>query len=440
MAVERDIKAQRVRRWERKRGQDDRDRRLRELMKRKKAGRRFERSSELLLRDVALRDRTPALRDAAAELWEAVRRTKLLDVNRARRSGWPEPAGRFVYGLGRLAMHVGDWVRRPGTWSAKTHNVDRLFASLLGHLLCRYPVPAFFESAWFGKFQRAKRERRWYVRLGHGQSLRGAPGLPIELTRRAAHLLQFVPAGLTVRQGLRWAQLRAMGADDRLVTALLATPVGTDFARDAFWLTVVRFFIDHPMLDREQVGPIVDYLDHRRHVPEPAVLMDGRLMEPGPAEPNLTMRGRSPERLLRSVGQWHRALATGVFWQEPRSWKSCGVPGLLRTEGRGPGAVTWRLTELYHSGALVAEGRALHHCVASYSSSCASGRTAIYSLTRMKAGDTTHELTVELLVKARRVVQARGHCNALPKGAAWRVLGVWAQEAGVELGAGLLLG
>ncbi|MEM6551469.1 MAG: PcfJ domain-containing protein [Planctomycetota bacterium] len=435
MAVERDIKAQRVRRWERKRGQDDRDRRLRELMKRKKAAQKRELASSLLLQEVPEKHRTPGCVEAVAVLWEAVQSTKLLKRSGERRAGWPMPDASYLYGLGQLSVQHRHWVRSPAGWVPRTHNVERQFASLAAHLFCRYPVPACFGSAWFNRSKRsAAVEQRWYIRLGQGKSLRGAPGLPLELTRRAAHLLQEAPATLTILQALRWAQLRAMGADDRLVTVLLESPMGTNFRRDAFWLTVARFFVAHPMLDRAQVGPIVDYLHDRRHRAQPAMLVEGRLVEPGPAQPNLSMQGRSPETLLRQVRQWHGRLARGSVQHVPRSWKPCGIAGLSRVEGTGRRKVLWRVRELCDSRELLAEGRAMRHCVASYADSCARGFSAIYSMTRTTEGGVEPVLTLEVVVAGRRIVQARGRCNELPTPEARRVMQVWARHAGLVLG------
>lgn len=434
MAVRGDIKAQRVRRWERKQAAGRQDRVLRELLKQKKAARKQERGYALILQQVPQKRRAEACEAAAAALWEAVRRTKLLAPGQQTQAGWPVPEPSYLYALGQLVLQHRQWLRRPGSWVVRTHNADRQFVSLTEHLLCRYPVPACFGSAWFNRSPRmASREQGWFIRLGLGKSLRGASGLPVELTRRAAHLLQSAPAMLTIPQVLRWAQLRAMQADDRLVSALLESPMGTDFKRDDFWLTVARFFIAHPMLDRAQVGPIVDFLHDQRHRDQPAMLVEGRLVEPGPAQPNLSMQGRSPQTLLRQVRRWHGRLARVGAHHVPRSWRSCGIAGLQRVEGTGQRKVLWRLRELCDSRELLAEGRAMRHCVASYADSCAWGFSAIYAMTRSTEQQTDAVLTVEVLVRARRIVQARGRCNALPTPEARRVLQVWSREAGLAI-------
>ena len=428
-------KAQRVKRWERKQKQGEKDRRVQKLLKERKQERKAQRGPALILGHATRKLTNARYTEAVSALWEAARHSKLVEPGRMAKSGWPRPENSYLHGLAQLAARHESWVRKPASWRAHTHNADRQFASLARHLLCWYEVPRCFESAWFNTHKAgARQEQSWYIRLGRGESLRGAKGLPIELTRKAAHLLPEAPGSLTIRQALRWAQLRALGAEPALVEALLASSMATDFTRDDFWLTVVRFFVNHPMLDRAQVGPIVDYLDDQRHRDRPTMLIDGRLVEPGPAQPNLSMRGRSPDTLLRQVRQWHARLARGSRHHVPTQWRSSGVPGMTRVEGDGPNAVLWGLRELCDSRELLAEGRTMRHCVGSYASSCARGHVAIFSMTRTKGNATAPVLTVEVQVAARQIVQARGKDNVRAIPDLMRVLGVWAQEAGLTIG------
>ncbi|MEM1107958.1 MAG: PcfJ domain-containing protein [Planctomycetota bacterium] len=426
-------KAQRVKRWERKQKQGERDRRLQKLLKEKKQAKKAERGPALILKHATKKLTNARYLAAVDELWDAARRSKLAEPDRTR-AGWPEASATYLFALAQLAQRHESWVRRPNTWDVRTHNADRQFASLARHLLCDYAVPGCFESAWFNPAKSAARkEQSWYIRLGRGESLRTAKGLPCELTRKAAHFVARAPDRLTIRQAFRWGQLRAMDADPALIDALLASAVGTDFKRDGFWLTVVRFFVNHPMLDRAQVGPIVDYLHHQRYTNQPAMLIDGRVVEPGPAQPNLSMRGRSPEALLRQVRRWHGRLARLNDHATPRHWRSCGVPGLTRVEGDGPKAVLWGLQELCDSRELIAEGRRMRHCVATYVSSCARGFVGIYSMTRTQGSEIKPVLTVEVKVAERQIVQARGKDNVRATPDQMRVLGIWAQEAGLKV-------
>ena len=41
--------------------------------------------------------------------------------------------------------------------------------------------------------------------------------------------------------------------------------LGQEFGHEDFWLTVLRFFIANPVLDRRHVGPIVDFLQYQKY-------------------------------------------------------------------------------------------------------------------------------------------------------------------------------
>ena len=58
---------------------------------------------------------------------------------------------------------------------------------------------------------------------------------------------------------------------------------------NGFWLSVWRWFLRNPMLDRNQYGPIVDYIDNRKFMP---VAKDDGSMEP--LDPGFSMKRRDP--------------------------------------------------------------------------------------------------------------------------------------------------
>ena len=110
------------------------------------------------------------------------------------------------------------------------------------------------------------------------------------------------------------------------------------------------------------------------------------------------------------------------------------MPGFERYEGDGRTRRRFAVTELLTAAALDAEGAAMRHCVGSYAGSCASGRSAIFSLTLESGGTRERRLTVEVAPATRQVVQARGKLNALAAGTDARVLRAWAIQAGLTLG------
>jgi hypothetical protein len=154
------------------------------------------------------------------------------------------------------------------------------------------------------------------------------------------------------------------------------------------------------------------------------------------------MQRRDPVTLVRQVEAWHRQLARvripsyGVAYDV--AWRSCGIAGYDRVEGDGSSRRHVRITELLSSAQLRAEGDAMRHCVATYTGSCHSGRTAIYSLTVEQRAGKERLLTIEVSVQDRRITQARGRMNQMPTPLAERVLRAWATTTSVRFGHGVL--
>lgn len=339
----------------------------------------------------------------------------------------------YIAALIALARHRTDWIRPLDEWKPRSHNVRNQFASLVRHLLARYPIPAFMDAAWFkGESLNANQQRQWFIHLGRGENIRTAD-LPLAYTKRMSHHFMQAPGGLTVEAALRWGQIHALGGNAALVQAVVATDLGKGFQHDEFWATVLQFFIANPMLDRSHVGPIVDYIQHLKFKSGDTVIVHGRIERQPPAQPNFTMKGRTAEALLRQVERWHEILAKK---DQPRAeWLASGISGFEFIEGseKGENLRVWTLTELLSSKALTAEGRAMKHCVASYARSCAYGATSIWALEVESIEGRRKVLTVEVNRRTRTICQARGKCNVAPGEKHRGILRRWAEQAQLTL-------
>ena len=253
------------------------------------------------------------------------------------------------------------------------------------------------------------------MHLANGGNIRDLE-TPIRLTRRMAHLFGRAPRLGTLEKSMRWAQVIGMGGNDALAQAILKTRLGRNYKNDEFWNTVVLFLVNNAMMDPTWVGPIVDYVHNMKFAPRRVVQEGGGVEEISPPQPNFTMKGRSATKLLRQVEAWHGHLSREQF-VDFQSWQACGVrPLTLEDETPELGPVRWTAQELLSSWELAAEGRAMSHCVVSYSNQCADGNTAIWSLCAQPQGapEREHIMTVALDIKERAVTQARGRYNALP--------------------------
>jgi hypothetical protein len=263
----------------------------------------------------------------------------------------------------------------------------------------------------------------WWLHVASGQNLRTAEGLPFPLTKKAAHHALEAPGDLPVAAALRWGQVLALGGDARAARGVLATRLGRELGQqEEFWETVLRWFVQHPLLDPAQYGPIVDYVREQRFVVAPG--------QATPAQPNLRMKDRDPAALLRAVDTWHARLGRSRPGT-PRSWAPHPrVHEWSRSEKLRDGReVEHVIVQLLTSDDLVAEGRRMSHCVASYAGSCARGDLSIWSLRRIDPDGTwTPLVTIELDHRRNEVVQAKAAYNEPPTRAAWALVERWLRE------------
>jgi hypothetical protein len=290
------------------------------------------------------------------------------------------------------------------------------------------------DSAWFkGVAEQAQQQQRWFLHVGRGENIRTAD-LPLPYTKRMAHHFMQAPGDFTIAAALRWGQIHALGGDARLVRAVVGTRLGTNFEQDEFWTTVLSFLIANPMLDLAHVGPIIDFIHHQKFLPQEVVVAPGVVERKPPPQPDLTMKGRSAASLLRQVEAWHCRLAKV---QQPQAdWPASGITPLEFIEGseRGGNIRIWTIRELLSTKALVAEGRAMKHCVGSYARSCAHGVCSIWTLEAETFEGRSKLLTIEVQNGTRLICQARGKCNAMPAEKHRGILRRWAEMAGLQLG------
>jgi hypothetical protein len=338
-----------------------------------------------------------------------------------------------VEALVNLSRFRGAHIRRVGDWPGTSASWRPVVSSLAQHLVCAYRVPPFLAASWYATDDAyAERKREWFVAHARGASFRSLD-LPIAMTRKMEHIFLTSRDHLAIEHGMRRAELLALGASDELVQAVLATQSATGLGNGAFWRTVWMFLIANACaIDLAQIGPMIDFIQAIRHERVAVETPDGIVLR-DPPQPSFSMRGRTAQSMLRLMQDWHRSLGLangGLTWAP-----SPLQPMLMEEPPEDPSAppVVWQLMELTNGAQLRAEGIALHHCVASYADRCWRGASRIWSLRVRRGEKVRHVLTIEVDMKRRVVIQARGWDNRAPSGKPLRLLQDWAVRERVRL-------
>ncbi len=332
------------------------------------------------------------------------------------------PGVESLLNLSRLtSVHV----RRVADWSGTSASWRAAVRGLAQHLVCTYAVPSFLAASWYAvddPYAEAKRE--WFIAHARGASFRSLD-LPMAMTRRMEHIFLMSHDHLTIEHAMRRAELLGLGASDALVRAVLATGPATDLRNGQFWRSVWTFLITNGRaIDVTHVGPLIDFIQAIRHLRLSIETPDG-IVRRDPPLPSFSLKGRTVQSMLRLMQQWHRGLgmASGGLTWAPSALR----PMVLEEPARDPTSppIVWHLMELTNSAQLRTEGAALRHCVASYADRCWRGPSRIWSL-RARRGETwRHTLTIEVDMKQRAVVQARGWRNRPASGKPLRLLQDW---------------
>jgi hypothetical protein len=296
-----------------------------------------------------------------------------------------------------LAERYTQRVREVTDWKPKSSNVYRQLTGLVQHLFDRYGnTPEWLIESWTRPtlVEDGVNLPDLTIHLGKGQSLRSFPGLPVALNKRLEHGMRQAPAGCTFREALRYAQLAARNALAWWGVVMESRLGRAPLVDDDFWLGVVDFFLATPMVDPRHFGPVCDWIHQKRSVGIGTEL----------AQPGFSLKGRSMASVLAQTEAWHRGLT-----RQRRQSGEVVMPANTRWSGLLVAnfmAGRVRIEQLTSYEQLVDEGRAMHHCVASYLQSCRKGHCGIFSFTV----DGVRALTLEVTAD-RTVVQVRGKFN-----------------------------
>lgn len=336
----------------------------------------------------------------------------------------------YIDGVMSLAL-LGDWIRPIQDWIPKTHNSKRQFSSLARHLFAKYDVPVFMDECWFNH---ASVFHPWFIHIGQGGNIRELDLGEIDYTKKMAHHFLKAPDHYTIKQALRWGQIHGLGGDQRLADVIRGSRIGDNFEHDDFWISVVRFFILHPMLDSHQVAPLIDFIQNQRFTSQRVMVERDVWENRPPPQPNLSMHRRDPEALMRQMEEWHhqlgRATKGGKLIWEPHK----KINSFIFEEGM-QGKQSWKqweIRELLSSDELRDEGRRQSNCVASCDRSCHSGSISIWTMDCQTMEGVKKQITIE--VSSHNVItQARAKRNVRATAKQATIMAKWAAHNGLTI-------
>ncbi|RWD78766.1 PcfJ domain-containing protein [Mesorhizobium sp.] len=338
---------------------------------------------------------------------------------------------------------AGMAIRDGALWrpKLKTRDRARLRLAAARHLYARYPVSAALEGVWLDASGLDASEvalrKAWYIAVARGDSLYKA-GANAWLSRKEVHCFLNLSGDFTFDEAFQVAIARSYTDDPGLAARLARTKVArTPRGELVFWREVTRFFCGHPA-SKEEIDDLCDYIGamHQR-------------------DAAYTLKGRTLASLRRQMLEWHRDIAaierieamrrraagraprTAGMQSQGRAWDGSRLedwewqPSSKEAKAHGE---RFFVRQLKTAEDLVAESRAMHHCVSMYAAKCIAGNASIWVLRRTALGKVERLLTIELDPQ-NRAVQVRGFGNRLASPEERKIVERWAKARGVVLNA-----
>ncbi|WP_430411137.1 PcfJ domain-containing protein [Kordia sp.] len=323
----------------------------------------------------------------------------------------------YLHAIYNIVWFCSSYVRDIKTWKRNSHNPDKQLKDLARHCFAKYDVPAFMFEAWSDS---NRKYMMWFIDLGCGLSVKNLSKVPVRLTKKGAHYFLQAPANYTIEMALRRAQALAFGTDEIVADRIACSALSrNNFANEGFWETVIQFFMRQSMLDFNKMGEIIDYLTF-------SIQQDREY----------TIKGRTITSLTRQSDEWHVAQAIHeVNTRELYTWEPSISSSLIAKTKEKTNVKRYRLFELCSSKELIAEGRKMNHCVASYARSCCVKVTSIFTLRCASFLKTEETLaTIEVDLRSKTIVQAKARYNKPISAVAKKIMKDWATHHDLNIG------
>ena len=311
------------------------------------------------------------------------------------------------------AMFKEERIKSVDTWEPIGKGRDTHLKSLAIHLFAKYRMPEFIWSVFTEEKEIAIELAPMVVAFANGGSLPKLIKGYFPFNKKQCHALVQTPSSYSFLKAIRRIQVKTHDGNERLFKAWCRTGPGEcclDFDREVFWDSVIAFLANNPMLDLNQVGPLVDYIEFR-------------LRE----DPSFSMKGSTPMALIRGMEDWHNVLANkeakiGKAYA-PSGYKANVYKNKIRANGNYI-VEEWRVDEILTSKELFREGKALNHCVYSYGWSIERGQCSIWSLSH----DDGKRITIQVNNQNNKITQIRGKYNRKTDAQEFKIINKWAND------------
>ncbi|MGC4100438.1 PcfJ domain-containing protein [Ferruginibacter sp.] len=317
----------------------------------------------------------------------------------------------FIQALYNIVQFRAYWKKDLFKWKPEAKQPAAQVKELATYLFCKYKIPGFLYQ---GLYETKNMQYiQWLIHLGEGGKVKEMKNIPIPFTQKMGHYFINAPTKFSIAESLRWAQVKGLGGEDRLAERIAYSWIAIKpYSDEVFWEGFILLVVNGGMFDLNKLTELIDYVREERRI-----------------NTGYSLKGRTLSSLFRQSDVWHSRFPKSGSNQV---WRPSGIQG-YRVEKRTEVIVLEELTE---SRKLSEEGKAMKHCVGSYTFYCAKGRSAIFSLRKYSGGVLLDIMaTIEVNLQLQKIVQAKAKMNRPISDEAKKYMDLWAMNEGLSLNA-----
>ncbi|MEY5040885.1 MAG: hypothetical protein RLZZ414_420 [Bacteroidota bacterium] len=310
----------------------------------------------------------------------------------------------FKYGQSQFKKLFDAYLVNPNIFESLETNPDKLKTNNIEiYFFSNYMVSPIMIRDFY---KLNKEETKWLYYDLKGKGLSSLKSLPVNLTRKAAHLFKNLSAelDLTIKESFVYASFKSLGVSHEFAYTTINSI--RNFKESEFWVkTMTCFYIKG--LKINDISNVMDYVYHTEYCEKRVV----------------QWKMKSIKNILLESEKWHKRLASGFFRKSSNFHyrKSEIAKFELNWDNK-----VFVIKHLASFNELVYEGEKLHHCVASYHRDVSLGNCKIFSLRLID--DQLEKPLITICLRGKLMVQARGTCNREPIEQEKEIISVWIKE------------
>lgn len=320
------------------------------------------------------------------------------------------------------------------TWQPPKQNQIQ---SLINHLFCKYPIPTTLYKFFEYETYQAVEGIELALWITQGNPLKKYPLLPnIQKIKNSIHHIYQAPEHYNLNQIYKYCQLKTTNASDKLIDILLSHHTFHSIPKiynriqqaqkELFWLDCAQYFSKLHMLDYSIIPNLLDYINHQKFTNQQQLINNKITHQPN--QPNFNIHNRNINTLIQQSEQWHQTIQK-INTSKIHNWPNTIPTHTIKKSTNNH----YTFKELTNTKELIDEGKTLHHCVASYSKSCAKGYCQIISMSQHDELNILNKKLITIELNKNIINQIKGNQNRKPQPHELQIILKWANILNLKL-------